>query len=128
MSWKGWKACVGAILVIMCSSGGFVGFQFITSSDLANALVESEQRQENKLIPVRTEVTDIKSKISNINTKLGDVQTFQYQQDARQEARRITEDIKDRRLRENEYDRIRILNERRIEQGKDSCSTLECIN
>lgn len=128
MSWGGWKAMVGAIVVVLFGSGSFVGFQFVTSADLNKAVVESEQLQESKLTPIRAEVAEIKNKVGDINDKLDGVQDFQYQQDARQEARRITDDIKDRRMRESEYDRIRILNEKRIKQGRDSCSTLDCIN
>lgn len=128
MSWKGWKALAGCVLMVLLGSGGVVGFQFITASDLSKALIDSEQRQDNKLLPVKEEVFHIKERINGIDKKIDDVQSFQYLQDARQEARRITTEIQDRRQREDEYDRIRLLNEKRLKQGKEPCYTLECIN
>ena len=128
MSWNGWIRLAAAILALLGGTGGYVGFQFVTSAELE----ASEQKQEARVVEVETKVTKevsgIKSKIGTLSGKVDKVQKYQISQDARQEARRITEDIRNRDNREEQYDRLRELNEKRLKKGKDPCTTLDCTN
>jgi len=128
MSWNGWIRLGAALLVVLGGTGGYAGFQFITEADL----VKSEQKQEARVAAVEKnvekEVGGLNTKIEKLDEKVVDVRNFQISQDARQEARRITEDIRSRTIRESEYDRLRELNEKRAMEGKDPCTTRSCTN
>lgn len=128
LSWRGWRAFIGFILFILVGGGGAISFRLVTADQLDSSIKASESRQDAKLMPVKIEVTDIKLKIGQITSKIDDVRHFQYKQESRNEARRLTFDIKNRDARESEYDRIRELNEKRLKNGKDPCTTLDCIN
>ena len=135
LSWKGWKVLGGIIATIFLGSGSFVGYQFVTTSQLNGAIKASAEAQDAKIDDVKAEVakntasvTIITAKIGKLDEKVDDVQDYQISQDARQEARRVTEDLASRELREREYDRIRELNETRLKAGKEPCSTRDCSN
>lgn len=128
LSWAGWRRLAIAILMVLGVPTGYAGFQFVTQADLQ----ASEARQNGKVQEVKAEVkkdiAGIHVKIGQLDEKVDGVQDFQVKQDARQEARRITERIQNRTTREREYDRLRELNQKRIKDGKDPCTTLTCSN
>jgi hypothetical protein len=128
MSWRAWGVLIGSFLTALAGGSGYVGFQFVTQAELS----QSEKRQETRVSEVKTEVKKdigtIKVKIGNLGGKVDRVQSYQVKQDARQEARRITERIGNRNEREEQYDRIRELNEKRLKEGKEPCATLDCLN
>lgn len=132
LSWKGWRALAIAIVAVLGGSGGFVGFQFVTQVELESTVQASEQRTDAKIEQVKTDVSTqvsgITTKIVTLEGKVDDVKDYQVEQDARQEARRITEEIPGREQREREYDRIRELNEQRLKNGKEPCATRTCAN
>jgi hypothetical protein len=132
LSWRTWKVAMGFLIATILGSGSFVGFQFVTSAQMIEALATSEKKQETKseekIAPVRAAVGSITVQLGDITDKLSSVQLSQIQQNARQEARRITADIKNRSCREKEYDRLRALNEKRLVRGDEPCSTIECSN
>jgi hypothetical protein len=72
----------------------------------------------------RTTLQD--NKIEGISKVISSVQTTQQRDVARNEARRVTEDIKNRAEREAAYDRIYELNLKRLQRGADPCSTVAC--
>jgi ABC-type phosphate transport system auxiliary subunit len=128
LSWKGWGYFIGSILTVVLGGGTIAGVQLVTKEDLQ----ASEQIQSAKVAQVeenvKRDIGSINAKIGDLDTKVVKVQSYQIKQDARQEARRLTETIKDRDEREEEYDRLRELNVKRLEEGKDPCATLQCSN
>jgi hypothetical protein len=65
-------------------------------------------------------------KIGALETKTNDIQTVQHGDIARTEARRLTEDIKNRDEREREYDRLVDLNIKRLKENDPPCSDRRC--
>jgi len=132
MSWRGWQGLAAAIVTLLGGTGGYVGLQFVTASELKESEVAHEARVEARVVKVeenvKTEVAGINAKIGGLEEKVDGVQNFQIKQDARQEARRLTENIRSRTEREKEYDRLRERNEKRLKDGEDPCTTLDCTN
>ena len=128
MSWNGWVRLAAAVLTTLGGAGGYVGFQLVTAAELQASEQKTETRVAEVEENVKEEVSGINLKIGKLGEKVDEVQDFQVAQDARQEARRVTESIRSRNEREDEYDRLRELNEGRIKEGKDPCTTRDCTN
>lgn len=79
-------------------------------------------KNQGKQITANTET------LNDVSNQLTDVQTTQNSAYARQEARRVTEEIKSRDKREREYDRIVRINFSRLKKGREPCSNIDCSN
>lgn len=130
-----WKAFVAAIFIILTGSGSYYGFQIITRDQLDKEIADVE-KSHNQIIENQGKLID-DNKISiavneksivKIDFKLGQVQRTQHKDIARTEARRLTENIKDRTEREDKYDALLDLNISRLKKGEDPCSNLDCSN
>lgn len=125
-----WKLIFSLLAVLGIGGGG--SYVFVT-----------ENQVDEKLDTQKTEITksidDFKSLENDRHVKIdetfkevketvNDIQTVQHSQVARDEARRITESIKDRRERETSYDRLIGMNMRRLKEKKDPCFNVDCTN
>jgi hypothetical protein len=130
-----WRFIVPIVGFLLC--GGTlagVGAMFSTGSVEASPAFESfRSMQERQHIDIDgtlkrqdQHALEQDSKIENIKNVVSSVQTTQQRDVARNEARRLTEKIKDRIERENTYDRIYELNLRRLQRGLDPCGTIAC--
>jgi hypothetical protein len=129
-----WKTVIIVAGVIVTSSGGLFAWNFGLVSedrlerrldDTVNQLRDSEElryRQLKKMIDLHD------TSIDQISSRITDIQTVQHKQYARDEARRLTETIKQRRQREATYDRLVELNLRRLASGREPCGNVECSN
>lgn len=95
-------------------------------SDFKNQQIVSHEQIEKAFTKQDDRATKQDDKIEDINKVVTSVQTIQQRDIARNEARRITESIKDRREREEAYDRIYELNLKRLQRGMDPCATVNC--
>lgn len=126
-----WKV-VTTVLVILFGGGGIAAWDLATMDDVAES-IQSHELAERALEDIRhirldQVVAQQGQDIGDIKVKVDDIQSVQHKQIARQEARRITSDIKNREKREAEYDRVLLLNLGRLRQGRDPCATLACTN
>jgi len=64
--------------------------------------------------------------LKKIGKSIQDLQVVQFKTDARNEARRITKEIPNRKAREVKYDTIYDLNMRRLKNGEEPCLTIRC--
>ncbi|MCP4674320.1 MAG: hypothetical protein GY854_02140 [Deltaproteobacteria bacterium] len=126
------KKNIAVLLVMLFGGGGVAAWDVATKNDVKEAIVEHavQQRAESDARYQRIDsvVEQQGSDIGKIKVKVGDIQNVQQRQIARQEARRLTSGIKNRNEREQEYDRLLERNLRRLEAGRDPCSTLVCNN
>ena len=91
----------------------------------------SEQTAAHKLIDASLESASKRAekqdeKIAGVAKVVGQVQITQQRDVARNEARRVTADISNRKEREAAYDRLYELNLKRLQRDADPCGTLSC--
>jgi hypothetical protein len=66
--------------------------------------------------------------IGEVKIDVDAIQKVQHQQFASDEARRVTEDISNRKRREKEYDRLYRWNLSRLAEGREPCANVDCSN
>lgn len=106
------------------TSGGIAVFDFATNK----ALEDSIKKETERHVKIDETFKEQKECITELKQDVMGIKTTQMRQISRNEARRLTEDIKDREKRENDYDRLFIRNLQRLEKGQDPCSNLDCSN
>jgi len=112
------------------TGGGLAAFDF-TTNDEVKAAVDKKAEQITSVENARHVVIDDTFKkqgkaIDELKTGVKGIQDTQIREIARTEARRLTKHINDRDTRENQYDRLFLKNIRRLEAGKDPCTSLSC--
>lgn len=118
-----WKL-IFSILAVLGVGGG--GYGLFITSDQADELIdmkaaELERKVENTYVKIDPTFNEVKE-------TLNQVQITQYSQISREEARRITEDIQDRKVRESAYDRLFGMSMRRLKAKKEPCLNIDCTN
>lgn len=128
-----WKYLVIGILIIFGGGGGWFGISLATKDQVDDKIKiraveqgKKDSEQDNKIHKNAEEIHEVKEISGQVKFKLNAVQEVQHRQIARDESRRITEKIRSRTRRENEYDRIYNLNIKKLKSGKDPCSDLSC--
>ncbi len=126
------KKAITVFAVLLFGGGGVAAWDVATKSDVQVSIQQhtlNERFQADaRYGRINTVVERQGRDISKIKTKVDEISTVQRQEIARHEARRLTASIKDRKEREHEYDRLLERNLRRLEAGRDPCSTLVCDN
>jgi hypothetical protein len=130
-----WKMVLGVILTLLVGGGGYGTFQFVTQDQLDKAIADQTEKHEIRHVKI-DEKFDKTQKAITINSTVINkavstieaVQRVQHRAVARGEARRLTEDIGDRRKREEKYDALLDLNMARLKRGVDPCANLNCSN
>lgn len=130
-----WRVC--AIIGLLGLGGG--GFTVAARSffglDGANSLATpppiktiADELADNRVAhgAFTSKLDEHDKAIHGVSEKLTSVQTVQHRQVARDEARRVTEPIKNRTERERTYDRLLDLNLKRLADGRDTCQTADC--
>lgn len=132
------KTITMIVAILLGSGGTAVGvFEIATQGYVDGAIDQSMTDHTNDTYPRLDElerkcvyydnvIDEHEESIQSVHIILGEVQTVQRQQFARDEARRITDKIHARVRREAEYDRLVDRNMWRLEKGKPPCSTVEC--
>jgi len=127
-----WKNLIIALIIVFGGGGGLAALDFMTQEEVEECvdgkLVNERLREDTRHRQIDAVVQQQGSDLVVIKTKVDDIQTVQRKQIARQEARRLTSAIRDRREREAAYDRLLDLNLRRLHSGQDPCRTIACEN
>ncbi len=118
--------------VLLFGGGGVAAWDVASTEDVRNGIMQHTIQERMEADTRYERINGVVAKqgrdIGKIKTKVDDIQNVQQRQIARQEARRLTAGIKDRKEREQTYDRLLERNLRRLEAGRDPCSTLVCDN
>lgn len=93
---------------------------FKNSQGYVHEHIEKALKEQDK------RATEQDTKILDVAKVVSSVQTTQQRDVARNEARRLTEKIKEREERESTYDRLYELNLKRLQRGADPCGTISC--
>lgn len=129
-----WKTCLA--LVALLGGGAITGSGVYSIA--TNSTVDAKIKKH--AVTSTAQVTDIARRLEVDHQTLGDhTRTIEaidikvtegfavlYGQVSRDEARRITSQIKDRTERERTYDRVVDTNLRRLTHGKSPCPTVTC--
>lgn len=108
------------------TGGGLAVFDFSTTEDVKKVTDQmiSNENERHKVIDQK--FSRQSADINGLKDTVTDVRATQIREIARQEARRLTEGIKNRQQREEEYDRLLNRNIKRLEMGRDPCATRDC--
>ena len=124
---------VSVMIALALGSGAGVlgGFKWLNGSppdeDSHNSDVEHrDQDYDVRFQSIESTQTVHTTKIGALEEKTNDIQTVQHGDIARTEARRVTADIRNREEREREYDRLVILNIKRLKEKRPPCNTRRC--
>lgn len=126
---------LASVIGVLLGGGSIAGLTAIvgTGTSVASDLKEFKFEQDARHIHIDSVLSEQDKHARMQDTKLADVsqaiisvQTTQQRDVARNEARRVTEYIKDRQTREREYDRVYELNLRRLQRGEDPCGNVNC--
>lgn len=128
-----WKYLLIAVVVIFGGGGSWIGISLATTSQVEEKIQFQAEKQkacdkdQDQKIELNSKgIEEVRVISGQVKFKLNAVQEVQHRQIARDEARRITGTIVNRRRRETEYDRVYNLNMKRLERGADPCSSLSC--
>jgi hypothetical protein len=129
-----WKLIV-LILTVIVGGGGAatiattLGVGSTASADLTAFETVQEAAHigiDKALVVVGEKAAAQDAKIETVTKVVQSVQTIQQRDVSRNEARRLTENITSRAVREREYDRLYELNLNRLQRGSDPCGTVQC--
>ena len=127
-----WKS-LGVLLTLLLGGGGsWLAWDVANEDEVDNRIVKhatDERSYEDERYQRHDRIIVNNSKaINGLVDTVGEIQSVQHKQVAREEARRVTSEINDRERRELEYDRLADQNMRRLRAGRDPCSTVTCEN
>lgn len=126
---------LASVIGVLLGGGSIAGLTAIvgTGTSVASDLKEFKFEQDARHIHIDSVLSEQDkharmqdTKLADVNQAIISVQTTQQRDVARNEARRVTEYIKDRQTREREYDRVYELNLRRLQRGEDPCGNVNC--
>ena len=126
---------IGYLFVLLLSGGGlsFGAVHLATQEYVSGAIEDHSEKTDSKIDDVieankaqTVEIWENKDQISKVHVVLGEVQTVQRKQFARDEAARVTEDIRNKDRRMEAYDRLVDRNMWRLKEGLPPCSTVIC--
>lgn len=127
---KFWRNIIITAIVLLGGSGGLAAFDLVGKGDvkecIEDALTTERMKADLRFGQIDTVIQKQRVELAEINSNVKDIRMMLGRDVARQEARRLTESIKNRRERENAYDRLLDRNLRRLESGKDPCLTIAC--
>jgi len=116
-----------------CLLAGFtflLGFKYYDKEDVDQKIAQSRQsiidRGSKRFKRLKDDVAQNSKAIQGVKKTVGEIQSVQHKTFARDEAKRLTADIRERRRREKTYDWLVDRNLRRLRAGKDPCSTVNC--
>lgn len=129
-----WKFILFGLTVLAGGGIGSWGLQtFLGTSASASELQvvstknDAEHSEIKGTLVVQQKITTENTEaIKAVTTTVGKIESAQTRDIARAEARRLTDDIANRKIAEREYDRLFELNLRRLGRGLDPCGTLAC--
>lgn len=128
-----WKTLIMILAIIGGGSGGLTAFQFVTEKDVDERIDKHTEKNEETTQQLQTLIEQNSQANARQDQVLGEVtfrldafQTVQNKSFARDEARRLTDEIQDRKDRERTYDRLVDINETRLSKGKDPCRDVRC--
>lgn len=128
------KVVLIAIAVFLGSGAGIGGVtKYLNGSGAENTghTSDIENRKQNYNVRFQTienTQTVHTTKIKLLDDKTNDIQRVQHQDIARTEARRVTEEIRNREEREREFDRLYDINMMRLNEKKPPCIDRRCRN
>ncbi len=128
-----WKTILMILAVLVTGGGSLTAFRFVTEKEV-DKKIETHSTETNKtteqlrtIIEQNTESNVRQDQmIGEVTFKLNAFQSVQHKTFARDEARRLTDEIDGRRDRERTYDRLVDVNEARLKVGKDPCRNISC--
>lgn len=129
-----WKFIVFAFAILAGGGVGSWGLQtFLGTSASASELqmVSTKNDSEHSEIKSTLETQQVATEfnaaaIKGVTETVRKIESAQTRDIARTEARRLTDDIQNRKIAEREYDRLFEQNLRRMSRGLDPCGSLAC--
>lgn len=118
-----WKL-IFSLLAVLGVGGG--SYNIFITSDQADEKIEMKTTELKK--EVESTYVRIDPTFNEVKDTINQVQLTQYSQISRDEARRITEPIEDRKVREAAYDRLVGMSMRRLKDRKEPCLNIDCTN
>lgn len=125
-----WKSITIIIAILIGGGSGYTGFLLNPGDNVRNMITASaqeikifENKRHEKLDEKFIEYSENLDTLTKAVTELKTMQQIRW---AREEARRLTASLINRRIRESAYDRLVDLNLRNIQSNKMPCSNLAC--
>lgn len=119
-----------AAIAVIFGGGSFAGVKLLSTDDIKEEVLESvvphEMKQDTKIEENCDKIKKQGIVLNSIIPTVEAIQGIQHKQFSQSEARRLTGGIRNRSKREENYDRLRELNMKRLKKGGDVCLTLEC--
>jgi len=116
-----------------CLLAGFsfiLGMKYYDKEDVDQRIEQSRQtiidRGGKRFNRLKDNVKENSEAIQGVKKTVGEIQSVQHKAFARDEAKRVTSSIRDRRKREKLYDWLVDRNLRRLKRGKDPCANADC--
>jgi len=129
-----WKLLLVVAAMIAGGGAGSYGLQaFFGASASADEIKGLESRNDGEHGVMRGGIEQCQettaensTAIKAVTTTVGKIESTQVRDIARKEARRLTDELRNRRQADVEYDRLFEQNLRRMSRGLDPCGSLAC--
>ena len=124
-----WKSITLAITLLF-GGGGIAAWDIVSKDDVQQkidtSIMHYRAQEDARHIRLDFTIEQQGSDLTAIKRRVEEVQSVQHKQIAREEARRLTCNIKNRLERERIYDALVDLNLKRLRNGGEPCQTLNC--
>jgi outer membrane murein-binding lipoprotein Lpp len=123
-----WKFIIGAVAAVLAGGGGTAaGVNYFSECKAASPKIEALRQDNVKMHEEdRAAISEQRKTLKVVTAITEKVLDGQNRQVAREEARRLTEGIKERERREREYDRLYDLTLGRLQENKEPCRSIDC--
>ena len=128
-----WNLVLVIAAMILGGGAGTFGIQHVLGAapaeELEAATISNEKEHANIKADLAAEhviTVSNSDSIHVLSATVNKIESIQSRDVARKEARRLTDNIKDRVQAEKEFDRLFDLNLNRLSRGQDPCGTISC--
>jgi TolA-binding protein len=122
------KLIVVICTVVLGGGAGVYGIDSATASKLDKQVFEFKKTDDSRYEETQKILSDHGKKIESMSNMIQRMSDRQMRSEAREEAHRVTESIKDREKREREFGRLFEKNLDRLMDGRDPCADVNCTN
>ena len=122
------KAIVVILTIILGGGAGVYGVDSATTARLDEQVEEFKKIEDTRHEETQSALEEHGKLIEALSESVSKMSERQLRAEARDEARRVTKEIKDRDKREYEFGRLFEKNIDRLKEGRDPCADVSCSN
>jgi len=123
---KSLKSLVFIVTCLVVALTFVIGWRYYDKGEVDQKIDSLKKSMYWETADIQTHVKENSTEIKGVKVTVGQIQTIQHKTFARDEAKRLTSEIRNSAGRLKKYDWLVDRNMRRLKDGLDPCTTLRC--